>query len=75
MPPVRASEHGENTVNGYHYGNGWRREPGMTEDGVERRKHMITAWKRPLRETADALHGAFTARLARMKAYVETMDA
>ena len=26
-----------------HYGNGWRREPGTTEDGVERQKHMITA--------------------------------
>ena len=26
-----------------HYGNGWMREPGTTEDGVERQKHMITA--------------------------------
>jgi hypothetical protein len=26
-----------------HYGNGWRREPGTTEDGVERQKLMITA--------------------------------
>lgn len=26
-----------------HYGNGWIREPGSTEDGVERQKLMITA--------------------------------
>lgn len=26
-----------------HYGNGWRREPGTTEDGVERQKLIITA--------------------------------
>ena len=26
-----------------HYGNGWVREPGTTEDGVERQKLMITA--------------------------------
>lgn len=26
-----------------HYGNGWIREPGTTEDGVERQKLMITA--------------------------------
>ena len=26
-----------------HYGNGWDREPGTTEDGVERQKLMITA--------------------------------
>ncbi|HEY5915414.1 MAG TPA: ADP-ribosylglycohydrolase family protein [Verrucomicrobiae bacterium] len=26
-----------------HYRNGWRREPGTTEDGVERQKLMITA--------------------------------
>lgn len=26
-----------------HYGNGWMREPGTTEDGVERQKLMITA--------------------------------
>ena len=26
-----------------HYGNGWQREPGTTEDGVERQKLMITA--------------------------------
>ncbi len=26
-----------------HYGNGWTREPGTTEDGVERQKLMITA--------------------------------
>ena len=26
-----------------HYGNGWNREPGTTEDGVERQKLMITA--------------------------------
>ncbi|MDD4461380.1 MAG: ADP-ribosylglycohydrolase family protein [Eubacteriales bacterium] len=26
-----------------HYNNGWLREPGTTEDGVERQKHMITA--------------------------------
>ena len=26
-----------------HYGNGWRRPPGTTEDGVERQKLMITA--------------------------------
>ena len=26
-----------------HYGNGWLREPGTTEDGVERQKLMITA--------------------------------
>jgi len=26
-----------------HYNNGWRREPGTTEDGVERQKLMITA--------------------------------
>lgn len=26
-----------------HYSNGWRREPGTTEDGVERQKLMITA--------------------------------
>ena len=26
-----------------HYGNGWKRDPGTTEDGVERQKLMITA--------------------------------
>ncbi len=26
-----------------HYGNGWKREPGTTEDGVERQKLMLTA--------------------------------
>ena len=26
-----------------HYGNGWDREPGTTEDGIERQKLMITA--------------------------------
>ena len=26
-----------------HYSNGWNREPGTTEDGVERQKLMITA--------------------------------
>lgn len=26
-----------------HYGNGWNREPGTTEDGIERQKLMITA--------------------------------
>ena len=26
-----------------HYRNGWRREPGTTEDGVERQKLIITA--------------------------------
>ena len=26
-----------------HYGNGWMREPGTTEDGIERQKLMITA--------------------------------
>ena len=26
-----------------HYGNGWKREPGTTEDGVERQRLMITA--------------------------------
>jgi len=26
-----------------HYQNGWMREPGTTEDGVERQKLMITA--------------------------------
>ncbi len=26
-----------------HYGNGWQREPGTTEDGVERQKLIITA--------------------------------
>ncbi|MGQ9524234.1 MAG: ADP-ribosylglycohydrolase family protein [Armatimonadota bacterium] len=26
-----------------HYGNGWKREPGTTEDGVERQKLIITA--------------------------------
>jgi len=26
-----------------HYGNGWKREPGTTEDGVERQKLMMTA--------------------------------
>ncbi len=26
-----------------HYRNGWNREPGTTEDGVERQKLMITA--------------------------------
>lgn len=26
-----------------HYGNGWLREPGTTEDGIERQKLMITA--------------------------------
>mgnify|MGYP000016484580 FL=1 len=34
-------------VDGYlpyqHYGNGWDREPGTTEDGVERQKLMISA--------------------------------
>ena len=26
-----------------HYGNGWKRAPGTTEDGIERQKLMITA--------------------------------
>ena len=26
-----------------HYGNGWKRDPGTTEDGIERQKLMITA--------------------------------
>ncbi len=26
-----------------HYGNGWAREPGTTEDGIERQKLMIMA--------------------------------
>ena len=26
-----------------HYNNGWVREPGTTEDGIERQKLMITA--------------------------------
>lgn len=34
-------------VDGYlpyqHYGNGWDREPGTTEDGVERQKLLISA--------------------------------
>jgi len=26
-----------------HYGNGWMRPPGTTEDGIERQKPMLTA--------------------------------
>jgi ADP-ribosylglycohydrolase len=38
-------EHGtlDKFVSYMHYGNGWKREPGTTEDGVERQKLMITA--------------------------------
>ncbi len=33
----------ERLVSYEHYGNGWTREPGTTEDGVERQKLIITA--------------------------------
>jgi hypothetical protein len=38
-------EHGtlEKLLSYEHYGNHWKREPGTTEDGVERQKLMITA--------------------------------
>ncbi len=38
-------EHGtlERLLSYEHYGNGWRRPPGTTEDGVERQKLLITA--------------------------------
>ncbi len=38
-------EHGtlERLLSYEHYGNHWKREPGTTEDGVERQKLMITA--------------------------------
>jgi ADP-ribosylglycohydrolase len=38
-------EHGtlERLLSYEHYRNGWKREPGTTEDGVERQKLMITA--------------------------------
>lgn len=38
-------EHGtlEQLLSYEHYGNHWKREPGTTEDGVERQKLMITA--------------------------------
>jgi len=48
-----------------HYGNGWKREPGTTEDGVERQKLMITA----ILEKQDRVHAEDVRR-----AWVEHMN-
>lgn len=53
-----------------HYGNGRMREPGTTEDGVERQKLMITA----IMENADGVYHAFKNRLKREREYAEMMD-
>lgn len=43
-----------------HYGNGWKREPGTTEDGVERQKLMITAiMEKGGRVTAEDVRAAW----------------
>jgi ADP-ribosylglycohydrolase len=43
-----------------HYGNGWRREPGTTEDGVERQKLMIAAiMEKKDRVTAEDVKAAW----------------
>lgn len=43
-----------------HYGNGWDREPGTTEDGVERQKLMITAiMEKKDRVTAEDVRAAW----------------
>ncbi len=71
-----------------HYGRkDWVREPGTTEDGIERQKLMIikqtdyatsvnphTCSKRTLRESSEGLYNAFQARLARMKTYTQEME-
>ena len=51
-------------VDGYlpyqHYGNGWDREPGTTEDGVERQKLMISAiMEKEGRVTAEDVRAAW----------------
>lgn len=53
-----------------HYGNGRMREPGTTEDGVERQKFMITA----IMENADGVYHAFKNRLKKEREYTEMMD-
>lgn len=53
-----------------HYVNGWMREPGTTEDGVERQKLMITA----IMENADGVYHAFKNRLKKEREYTEVMD-
>ena len=43
-----------------HYGNGWDREPGTTEDGVERQKLMISAiMEKEGRVTAEDVRAAW----------------
>ncbi len=43
-----------------HYGNGWKREPGTTEDGVERQRLMITAiMEKQGRVTAEDVRSAW----------------
>ena len=43
-----------------HYGNGWKREPGTTEDGVERQRLMITAiMEKQGRVTAEDVRAAW----------------
>jgi ADP-ribosylglycohydrolase len=47
-----------------HYGNGWKREPGTTEDGVERQKLMITAiMKKQGRVTAEDVRAAWVSEI------------
>ena len=53
------------------YHNGWNREPGTTEDGVERSKMNS---RRTVRQTADGLYEAYGARLRRMRTYAEEME-
>lgn len=53
-----------------HYDNGRMREPGTTEDGVERQKLMITA----IMENADGVYHAFKNRLKKEREYTEMMD-
>ena len=53
-----------------HYDNGRMREPGTTEDGVERQKLMITA----IMENADGVYHAFKNRLKKDREYTGMMD-
>lgn len=47
-----------------HYNNGWKREPGTTEDGVERQKLMITAiMKKQDRVTAEEVRSAWVSEI------------
>jgi ADP-ribosylglycohydrolase len=47
-----------------HYNNGWKREPGTTEDGVERQKLMITAiMKKQDRVTAEDVRSAWISEI------------